>query len=382
MVRAAAGGKVSMPMFSQVDAGVQIQSTGRGSLVDVSDLTDFDSQPSEYGTPGRGTCMATDQGTIDDPKLTTLNNVSVTLDGTGTLSIDAWKTLTNGGLTTTGGTYAFPALMDVDGSSLETQASSSLTLPAVTSYTEANGGLTSSTLEATGAGSVLSLPSAKSIAETATGTTTNIEALSGGDVDLPSVTQVTGSTPTYRDCSRSGATVVSMPTSGTGKFINVPQLPAGVPLTLGTGETLTDATFDIAQNDSVVLNSGTYARAATFNAAVSGATLDLTGGQTVTYSGTLTGSGDGTVQFSGGTLAVGVGGLTLNFPEGLFQWTGGQMELTGGDATNLGTVNLSGSNQTQIYADGTLYDYGTIIQSGTGDFGLHSDNLYADHTAD
>ena len=51
------------------------------------------------------------------------------------------------------------------------------------------------------------------------------------------------------------------------------------------------------------------------------------------------------------------------------------MELSVGDVTNIGTINLSGSSQTLIYADGTLDDYGTIIQTGTGDFVLHSDNV-------
>jgi YD repeat-containing protein len=105
------------------------------------------------------------------------------------------------------------------------------------------------------------------------------------------------------------------------------------------------------------------------------AVLDLTGGQTVTYAGTFTGSGQGTVVLAGGTLNVGLGGATFNFPGAMFQWTGGSMELSAGDVINLGTINLSGSNQTQIYADGTLFDYGTIVQTGTGNFGLHSDNI-------
>ena len=48
----------------------------------------------------------------------------------------------------------------------------------------------------------------------------------------------------------------------------------------------------------------------------------------------------------------------------MFQWTGGGMQLSVGDVTNDGTINLSGSNLTQIYADGTLYDYGTIDPDG------------------
>ena len=89
--------------------------------------TDFDSKPSEYGTPG--VLTATDQGTIVDPKLTTLNNVSVTLDGTGTLSTDPWTTLTSSTLTVTAGSYSFPILTDIDTTNSYVQTNASLTLP-------------------------------------------------------------------------------------------------------------------------------------------------------------------------------------------------------------------------------------------------------------
>ena len=51
------------------------------------------------------------------------------------------------------------------------------------------------------------------------------------------------------------------------------------------------------------------------------------------------------------------------------------MELSVGDVTNDGTINLSGSNVTQIFADGTLFDYGTIIDTASADFDLHSDGI-------
>ncbi len=296
-VQASSGGEVSMPMLSQISACLQVQSTGAGSVIDLSALQDFSSQLNVHSDPG--TLTVTDQGAILDPVLTTLKNVSVTVDGPGSV----------------------------------------LQLPVLTTFT----------------GDTLTVSD-------------------GGYLEF-------------------GTTIVSMPSSGTRSLINVPQLPQEIPLNLGTSGTLTDATFNIPQGDNVELTGGTYVGAvfniaqgdnveltggtyvgAVFNVG-QGAVLDLTGGQTVTYSGTLTGSGSGTIQFSGGTFTVGVGGVTLDFPENLFQWTDGAMELTGGDATNLGTINLSGSNQTQIYADGTLFDYGTIIQSGTGNFGLHSDNV-------
>ena len=132
-------------------------------------------------------------------------------------------------------------------------------------------------------------------------------------------------------------------------------------------------TFDVGAGATVNIGGGTYTGGVDFNVA-QGATVDLTGGQTVTYSGTLSGSGGGTVSLNSGTFAVGIGGVTFNFPSSMFQWTGGGISGAGGTLTNLGTINLSGSNEKIFYNDGTLDDYGTIVQTGTGNFGLHSDN--------
>ena len=66
------------------------------------------------------------------------------------------------------------------------------------------------------------------------------------------------------------------------------------------------------------------------------ATVYLTGGS---YGGTLSGSGGGTVQLSGSVYPA-VGGITLNFPGNMFQWTGGAMFASLGNVINQGTLNL------------------------------------------
>ncbi len=58
----------------------------------------------------------------------------------------------------------------------------------------------------------------------------------------------------------------------------------------------------------------------------------------------------------------------------MFQWTGGGISGAAGDLTNLGTINLAGSSDKLFYNDGTLDNYGSIVQTGTGNFALHSDN--------
>ena len=58
-----------------------------------------------------------------------------------------------------------------------------------------------------------------------------------------------------------------------------------------------------------------------------GATLNLTGNNGNTFRRSYYGSGNGTIQMSGGTLATD-GTTTFNFGGALFQWTGGN--ITGG----------------------------------------------------
>ena len=94
-----------------------------------------------------------------DAKLTNLANVAVTLDGTGTIAIDQWTSLTSGSMTVTGGWYTFPGLTDIDSSSLSVQNGGKLALGMVTTYSQPEeDGITWS---AEGPGSTLSLPASR-----------------------------------------------------------------------------------------------------------------------------------------------------------------------------------------------------------------------------
>jgi hypothetical protein len=365
-IEAISGGDVEMPAVTQFTTGqnatgVEVTSTNAGSTINLASLTSWSG----------GSLSVTSQGTVEAADLTTLNDVAVTLDPTATLPAAQWTTLSNSNLTFAAGSYSFAGLTDFDGSIIVAQSGVSVTFPEVASYQSATESKTI-TVEASGSGSLLSFPALTSIADTGLGSTATFEALSGGDVELPMLASVSSSvilTAVSGSLDLDGATV-TMPPPGTGSVINVPAVAPALPFSLGTTGTRTGATFNIASGDVVSLRSGTFA-GGTFNVAP-GATLDLTGGQSVNYSGTLTGSGGGTLALAAGTVVVGLGGLSLNFPGNMFQWTGGSMNLASGDVTNLGTIDLSGSNETQIFNDGTLFDYGSMIESGTGNFGLHS----------
>ena len=62
--------------------------------------------------------QVTDGATVLAPKLTSLNEVTVILDGSGTIAYSQWASLTNGALTIEGGVYSFTDLKDIDTSNL------------------------------------------------------------------------------------------------------------------------------------------------------------------------------------------------------------------------------------------------------------------------
>jgi hypothetical protein len=131
---------------------------------------------------------------------------------------------------------------------------------------------------------------------------------------------------------------------------------------LGTG-TNTGGNFVVAQNAALNLADG-YAN------------------PQVTWSGNYTGSGLGTVSFSRGELYLG-GATTFNFSPGLFQWSGGLLDLNGDTLTNAGTgsITLSGASGENLVGGGGLVNNGTITQTGAGNLYISNNgnvptNLY------
>jgi hypothetical protein len=93
-----------------------------------------------------------------------------------------------------------------------------------------------------------------------------------------------------------------------------------------------------------------------------GAALDLTSGaHDGSFQGPYTGSGDGAINVSVGTLGFGGQGASFNFPDGQLQWTGGTF---GGGLTNLGVITLDGAATKQL--NGNLANDGVIVQKGSG----------------
>ncbi|MHB1561333.1 MAG: beta strand repeat-containing protein, partial [Isosphaeraceae bacterium] len=132
-VSATGGASFSLPgLTSFAGTGMTFSADGPGSKLDITGITSFG---------GSGTNISeTNSGHVAmDTSFTKLGGVSFTIDGTSDLAtslIGNLTALTDGGLDVLGGTYAFPNLTDIDGSSLQVSGGASLTLRGVASYTD------------------------------------------------------------------------------------------------------------------------------------------------------------------------------------------------------------------------------------------------------
>ncbi len=317
IVNALAGGHVGLGAVTTLSGPVQFTSDGAGSQIDLSATTTF--QGFSVPFDKNSSIQVTNGGTLLDGALATLSAVNVTLDGSNAHVGDTWTTFTGGSLAITGGSDTLPALTVVNGPSVQVSGGGALSLPVLTA----------------------------------------------GNIPITNGTSVT-----------IGGTLVSLPAAGTlGATINAPQ-STSLTVTLQNSGTLTGTTVNVGQGTTVALAGGTYIGNTTLNASP-GATVDLTGGQTTTFGGTLTGTATGTVALSGGQVNVGGAGLTVNFAGNTFQWTGGAISSSQGTLTTQGVINLTGSADKVFENDGVLDNFGTLIQTGSGNLGLHSDNVTA-----
>ena len=136
----------------------------------------------------------------------------------------------------------------------------------------------------------------------------------------------------------------------------------------GSGTSTVNCTFnnrggliDVQSGTLALANSGVSSNGIINTAA--GAVCDLTGGAIgPTWSGTLTGIGSGTVQVASGTIYCGLGNLNLNFPAGMFWWTGGNFSGNY-NWTNLNVVNILTSGGQQLREN--FYNQSNIFFLGT-----------------
>jgi|GEM_PF-4515988 len=112
------------------------------------------------------------------------------------------------------------------------------------------------------------------------------------------------------------------------------------------------------------LAGGGVSTGGAFNVNGTASMLNITGGSTPTWTGTYTGSGTGTVSLNSGTLQIGAGGATINFPSGYFVWTGGS--ISGASLTNAGFMTLGNGDNKDLRGSTVLLNSGTITDSADG----------------
>ena len=194
-----------MPALTTDKGGAtRILAQGTGSVVDLSALTNLTSDQSGNDSA----LQATQGGQIKSPNLTSLSDVLLTIDGTGTQDTAQITAFTNGIATVSGGAADFSGMIDVTGSSFTLSGGGTanlddaskidgaifnvsggvtLALPAATSYSAQN----FSTIQASGTGSVVDLSHLTTLAG-APYWPLSVNAQAGGKVDLSNLTSYTG----------------------------------------------------------------------------------------------------------------------------------------------------------------------------------------------
>jgi len=339
-------GILNLPGLTAISSGnpVTITASGQGSEIDLPDLSSI--VLNSYD----GDLSVTDGGTVLDGNLTSLNGVRVTLDGTGPIQTSQWETLTNGSLTIEGGDYSsttsppFANLADIDGSSVSVEDGGSLTLPAVITYTNPNSYAFSSPLQASGAGSTLSLPGLTSLSVSGFDTDVAIQALQGGQTLLPSLVQITVNS------AYSGSPGVLVDSDGSGSLIDLSSLTifsggaAGGGLTITDGGTVLDPNLASLSNVNLTTASTasfTLASNQTY-AASSGAGISVTTG-TLVDQGALSVTDTATLTLNGSLEVDGEGALAID-PTATLNLSGGLVGDTENvaDFTPMGTVVFDG----------------------------------------
>jgi hypothetical protein len=293
VIEALAGGTLTLSTLATINTGtVFMESDGSGSTLNIPQLTSF----TEAGGWVASSLQASNGGTVSDGKLATLGNVNLTIDFPSTIATAQLTSITGGSVAISGaGAPSFTGLTTLNGANVTVSGGASVTLPGVTTSTS---GTYTQTLEATGVGSVLALPSLTSITQPGNGylDQTVIEALAGGTLTLSALATINTGT-------------VSMESDGSGSTLNIPQLTS---FTEANGWT----TSGLQASNSGTVSDSKLATLENVNLTIDFPSTIATAQLTSITGGTLTVNGTSLLNFSGLTTLNGAsvtvsGGATL-----------------------------------------------------------------------
>ena len=162
---------------------MNVSASGPGSIVDLAGVTSFSTSSGSLG--------ATNFGTVDlNPGLTSLNGVTLSLDGTGNIPESQFTAISNGGIADTGGSYSsanFSKLTKFNGSNISVTGGGKLVLAGVTTFDPLDG---NDTFSAVGTGSLVSLPDLGTILTDDYFGDLTFSAMQGGDVEITGLTTI------------------------------------------------------------------------------------------------------------------------------------------------------------------------------------------------
>jgi hypothetical protein len=144
-------------------------------------------------------------------------------------------------------------------------------------------------------------------------------------------------------------------------------------LGINNGLSNTGGTINVTNGTLVAWDTnGGMSTGGTFTVAA-GATLEYANqGASNTFTGTYTGSGAGTFLLDHGTLTVGAGGATFNFPAGFFQDKGGVLDGGTSGLTNAGVITVATDPAQNVFLQGTLNNTATVAVTGAGAWSVGS----------
>jgi hypothetical protein len=408
------GGSLSAPALTSLndpanDVLITIGSLGANSSIDMSGLVDlsgiFTSLPyppvNQYNIHISNSATST----IDFSSLSSMNGVSATFHGSANENLGDWSELTNSSVSISGGSYTFASFANLNGSSLTISSSAMLNLPNLVTFATSNG--IPPSLEADGAGSILSLSSLNLIV--VSNDSLNFTAYSGGSIDLPALTTIDDLNPNSSISFNATGTnsVVNLPSLKTfeasgvpnandlnapfigssgglmmfdGGSISAPQLTItkGVLLSIGSGTFSADSLTTMTDSE-ISLTSGSYTLNTISN--IDGTSINLTGGSTLslpnvtsaTYSSTSNASNQ---LFSGASIEVTGAGSTLILSS-LQSITGEQaLAIAVSNGGSIEAQALTSATGVEVSLDSAnVVDFNSLTTFTYGEFQLQTGTL-------
>ncbi len=229
------GSVLSLPNLASITGtSVSVYASGPGCLIYLPALTTYKMSSRAGLTAQNGSTV------VLNSSLTSLNNVNVTVDGTSTLPITQFTTLTDCEISVFGATYSLPNLTNITGSGLYADFGATLTVPYLT--TDFDNAPAYTELQA-GANSTLNLPALTSI----TGNPVRVDPSGANSlVELPVLT-------TFNITSGSGSMSATV-----GATISDPKLTSlnGVVVTLDATSSLTTSQYTTLTDGNITLEGG------------------------------------------------------------------------------------------------------------------------------